>query len=111
MGINRLLNDKVFINAYPLHDGDVQSTNVDRQVDDDLNPRAVLYSTWAQYSNWYKNQPLELIRLYLGEKIGLYFAWLGAYTTWLILPAVVGLFVFLINLNLSFSDITTYVFV
>nr|XP_031315723.1 anoctamin-3-like [Camelus dromedarius] len=43
---------------------------------------------------WYKHQPLDLIRLYFGEKIGLYFAWLGWYTGMLIPAAFVGLCVF-----------------
>ncbi|KAA0720812.1 Anoctamin-6 Small-conductance calcium-activated nonselective cation channel [Triplophysa tibetana] len=36
-------------------------------------------------------QPLNLIRKYYGEKVGIYFAWLGFYTVMLTLAAVVGL--------------------
>lgn len=36
-------------------------------------------------------QPLDLIRKYYGEKIGIYFAWLGFYTAMLALAAIVGL--------------------
>jgi anoctamin-10/anoctamin-7 len=36
-------------------------------------------------------QPLDEIKDYFGEKIGLYFAWLAHYTTWLAVPAVLGL--------------------
>ncbi|CAF1531396.1 unnamed protein product, partial [Adineta steineri] len=36
-----------------------------------------------------------LIRDYFGEKISLYFAWLGLYTTWLIPASFVGVLVFL----------------
>jgi len=39
----------------------------------------------------FRRQPLADIRRYYGEKIAMYFAWLGMYTTWLVVPAVVGL--------------------
>uniref|UniRef100_A0A7N8XZ40 Anoctamin n=1 Tax=Mastacembelus armatus TaxID=205130 RepID=A0A7N8XZ40_9TELE len=50
---------------------------------------------WACYSVFYKYQPIGLIRKYFGEKIGLYFAWLGVYTQMLIPAAIIGVIVFL----------------
>lgn len=47
----------------------------------------------------YKKQPLWLIRRYFGEKVGLYFAWLGFYTKCLYPPAVVGLLCFFYGLG------------
>uniref|UniRef100_A0A8C1PDM0 Anoctamin n=2 Tax=Cyprinus carpio TaxID=7962 RepID=A0A8C1PDM0_CYPCA len=47
------------------------------------------------YSIFYKYQPIGLIRKYFGEKVGLYFAWLGVYTQMLIPAAIVGVIVFL----------------
>ncbi|GAB1295479.1 Anoctamin-4 [Apodemus speciosus] len=41
------------------------------------------------------HEPLDLVRRYFGEKIGLYFAWLGWYTGMLFPAAFIGLFVFL----------------
>ena len=40
---------------------------------------------------WYKPQPLHLVRSYFGEKIALYYAWLGYYISMLWLPAVLGI--------------------
>ncbi|KAL3228038.1 hypothetical protein MRX96_003967 [Rhipicephalus microplus] len=59
------------------------------------NRRQVLYEYWARWSCWYKYQPLDHIREYFGEKIGIYFAWLGFYTGWLLPAAAVGFLVFL----------------
>ena len=36
-----------------------------------------------------------LIKRYFGDKIGLYFAWLGFYTSFLVWPAIFGIIVFL----------------
>uniref|UniRef100_A0AAQ5ZUZ0 Anoctamin n=1 Tax=Amphiprion ocellaris TaxID=80972 RepID=A0AAQ5ZUZ0_AMPOC len=55
----------------------------------------LLYEEWASYSVFYKYQPIGLIRKYFGEKVGLYFAWLGVYTQMLIPAAIVGVIVFL----------------
>uniref|UniRef100_A0AAQ5ZWU2 Anoctamin n=1 Tax=Amphiprion ocellaris TaxID=80972 RepID=A0AAQ5ZWU2_AMPOC len=55
----------------------------------------LLYEEWANYSVFYKYQPIGLVRKYFGEKIGLYFAWLGLYTQMLIPASVVGVIVFL----------------
>uniref|UniRef100_A0A3B4UV20 Anoctamin n=1 Tax=Seriola dumerili TaxID=41447 RepID=A0A3B4UV20_SERDU len=62
------------------------------------NHRHLLYECWAWWGVWYKYQPLDLIRRYFGEKIGLYFAWLGWYTGMLFPAALVGLLVFLYGL-------------
>uniref|UniRef100_A0A6Q2YEM6 Anoctamin n=1 Tax=Esox lucius TaxID=8010 RepID=A0A6Q2YEM6_ESOLU len=55
----------------------------------------LLYEEWASYSVFYKYQPIGLVRKYFGEKIGLYFAWLGLYTQMLIPASLVGVIVFL----------------
>lgn len=48
---------------------------------------------------------LFFFRKYFGEKIGLYFAWLGLYTEFLIPSSVVGIFVFLYGCITIESDI------
>lgn len=69
-----------------------------------LNPRRILYSHWARWSKWPKYQPLDHVREYFGEKIALYFAWLGFYTGWLIPPSVVGVLIFIYGLLTMSSD-------
>nr|XP_004654301.1 anoctamin-1 isoform X1 [Jaculus jaculus] len=89
MGITSLLANGVYSAAYPLHDGDYEGENVE------FNDRKLLYEEWASYGVFYKYQPIDLVRKYFGEKIGLYFAWLGAYTQMLIPASIVGVIVFL----------------
>ena len=101
----------MYKSAYPLHDGDYE------YLDDDenslkMNERRVsksqkhsykskkvvfqlLYLEWAKLRNWYKRQPLWLIKNYFGVKIGLYFAWLGFYTKMLIFPSIMGIICFI----------------
>jgi anoctamin-1 len=88
-GITSLLANGVYSAAYPLHDGDYKGENIK------FNDRRLLYEEWASYGVFYKYQPIDLVRKYFGEKIGLYFAWLGAYTQMLIPASIVGIIVFL----------------
>jgi hypothetical protein len=39
--------------------------------------RQTLYRIWGSFGSWYRPQPLGLIRDYFGDKVGMYFAWLG----------------------------------
>ncbi|XP_078725433.1 anoctamin-1-like [Lampetra fluviatilis] len=88
IGLTRLLASGVYSAAYPLHDGDYDVTTGPG------NDRKVLYEEWASYGVFYKYQPIDLIRQYFGEKIGLYFAWLGVYTALLIPVSALGVVVF-----------------
>ncbi|AWO97765.1 putative anoctamin-1-like [Scophthalmus maximus] len=90
IGISTLIAKGVYDAAFPLHDGDFR---VDGDADD-RNDRQVLHEEWARYSAFYKYQPIDLVRKYFGEKIGLYFAWLGVYTQLLIPASIVGIIVF-----------------
>ncbi|XP_015254562.1 PREDICTED: anoctamin-4 [Cyprinodon variegatus] len=93
-GMNRLLTNNSYEAAFPLHEGSYHSKNSIRTHGAE-NHRHLLYECWAWWGVWYKYQPLDLIRRYFGEKIGLYFAWLGWYTGMLFPAALVGLLVFL----------------
>ncbi|XP_071975226.1 anoctamin-1 isoform X3 [Engystomops pustulosus] len=88
MGITSLLANGVYSAAYPLHDGDYES-------EAESNDRKLLCDEWASYGVFYKYQPIDLVRKYFGEKIALYFAWLGVYTQMLIPASLVGIIVFL----------------
>ncbi|TSM52274.1 Anoctamin-5 [Bagarius yarrelli] len=88
-GIKRLLNNGTYTSAFPLHD----------------NERYSLYTYWARFLRFYKEQPLNLIRRYYGEKIGIYFAWLGFYTEMLFYAALVGLICFIYGLA-TYHDVT-----
>ncbi|XP_057238680.1 anoctamin-5 isoform X3 [Malurus melanocephalus] len=106
-GIKRLLNNGTYTAAYPLHDCQYWKKASDPNCDSE---RHTLYVEWARFLRFYKEQPLDLIRKYYGEKIGIYFAWLGFYTEMLFLAAVVGLICFLYGLftmdeNMSSKEI------
>ncbi|XP_053270925.1 anoctamin-2b [Pleuronectes platessa] len=90
IGISTLIAKCVYDAAFPLHDGDY--TAVENM--EERNDRQVLHEEWARYSAFYKYQPIDLVRKYFGEKIGLYFAWLGVYTQLLIPASIVGIIVF-----------------
>ncbi|KAL8574872.1 hypothetical protein ACOMHN_044894 [Nucella lapillus] len=94
IGIERLVEEDVYSAAFPLHDGPFEKPTQPVHPED-LNPRQVLHTYWARWGCWYKYQPLDHIRDYFGEKIGIYFAWLGFYTAWLLPASVVGVLVFL----------------
>ncbi|XP_057582366.1 anoctamin-9 isoform X10 [Hippopotamus amphibius kiboko] len=73
-----LVKDGVFEAGFPLHKGE-----------EDLKKK------WARWRTMFQEQPVGDIRNYFGEKVALYFAWLGWYTYMLVPAALVGLVVFL----------------
>jgi len=57
--------------------------------------KAALAREWYQWKTWPWQQPIDKIRSYFGEKVAMYFAFVGLYTTWLFWPALLGLALFL----------------
>lgn len=57
-----------------------------------------LKKSWARWSATFRGQPITNVRNYLGEKVALYFLWLGWYTFLLIPASVIGIIVFLYGL-------------
>uniref|UniRef100_A0A3P8U536 Anoctamin n=1 Tax=Amphiprion percula TaxID=161767 RepID=A0A3P8U536_AMPPE len=86
-GISTLIAKGVYDAAFPIHDVSVI-------FESPMRHQLVLHEEWAKYSAFYKYQPIDLVRKYFGEKIGLYFAWLGVYTQLLIPASIVGIIVF-----------------
>nr|XP_036672201.1 anoctamin-4 [Drosophila suzukii] len=102
-GIRRLINDGTYLGCFPLHEG-----RYDRPHSSGISlDRRVLYQTWAHPSQWYKKQPLCLVRKYFGDKIALYFCWLGFYTEMLVYPSVVGTLCFIYGLATLESEDNT----
>ncbi|MED6275747.1 Anoctamin-5, partial [Characodon lateralis] len=86
-GIKRLLNNGSYTAAFPLHDSRYWIRSKDGNCESE---RYDLYKHWAKFFCFFKEQPINRIRNYYGEKIGIYFAWLGFYTEMLLFAAVVG---------------------
>ncbi|XP_061773229.1 anoctamin-5 isoform X4 [Nerophis ophidion] len=99
-GIKRLLNNGTYNGAFPLHDCRYWTRSKDPNCQSE---RFTLYKHWATFSSFFKEQPLDLIRDYYGEKIGIYFAWLGFYTEMLFFAAIVGTLCFLYGFT-TFED-------
>ena len=99
-----MLHEKYFDDAFILHDKTNIYPNLQRmllfdgeeinefselmksasvQTNDD---RKILMEKWGSPKNFYKFQPLTLIRDYFGESFALYFGWLGVFNFTLIFP-------------------------
>ncbi|KAJ3593832.1 hypothetical protein NHX12_006166, partial [Muraenolepis orangiensis] len=99
-GIKRLLSNGTYSAAFPLHDCPYWKKSPNEECESE---RFNLYENWAGFLCFYKEQPLNLVRKYYGEKIGIYFAWLGFYTEMLFFAAVMGVICFTYGL-LSYDD-------
>ncbi|KAB5525906.1 hypothetical protein PHYPO_G00145620 [Pangasianodon hypophthalmus] len=80
-----LIEQNVFETFFCLHEG-TQQKNLKRK-----------WANWGALKHLAK-QPVDEIRDYFGEKIALYFLWLGWYTRMLIPAAIIGVIVFLYGL-------------
>ncbi|XP_047219717.1 anoctamin-5b isoform X2 [Girardinichthys multiradiatus] len=99
-GIKRLLSNGTYTAAFPLHDCRLWKIARNAKCESE---RFNLYKHWARFLCFYKEQPLNLIKKYYGEKIGIYFAWLGFYTEMLFFAAVMGVICFTYGV-LSYGD-------
>ncbi|NXF66324.1 ANO9 protein, partial [Ciccaba nigrolineata] len=88
--LHDLVKKKVFETTFPLHEKE--------------ELREFLKEKWARWRVIFCKQPIEKIRCYFGEKVALYFAWLGWYTYLLGFAAVAGLVVFVAGITVFNSS-------
>lgn len=81
--LKELLMKDVFETMFSLHERKTQKQ---------------LTKKWARWSALFKGQPVTDIKYYFGEKVALYYLWLGWYTKLLVPAAVLGVIVFLYGL-------------
>lgn len=77
----------------------------------DPNVSETLRRSWMDWRRPVWSQPLDEIRSYFGEKVALYFAWLGYYSTWLIPLCLFGIVVWIQQLatgRMSVSSLPVY---
>ncbi|KAJ8603789.1 hypothetical protein CTAYLR_000190 [Chrysophaeum taylorii] len=77
---NELVAKGACLAVYPLHD------------EEEIH---ALMNDWLAYFAMPWCQPIEAIKDYFGEKVGMYFLFLGSYATWLFVAAIFGTLVFL----------------
>ncbi|GLD94885.1 hypothetical protein PINS_up003510 [Pythium insidiosum] len=80
------LHSRLITQCFPLHDDE---------------ERHELVETWVK--KWKDPQPLDAVRDYFGDEIGYYFGFLGMYSTWLIVPSLLGVLVFAIEIFSSWG--------
>ncbi|XP_071415300.1 anoctamin-9 isoform X2 [Pithys albifrons albifrons] len=85
-----LIKKNVFEAAFPLHEKE--------------EVRDFLKEKWARWRGVFSQQPIEKIRCYFGEKVALYFAWLGWYTCLLGFAALAGVLTFVAGITLFSSS-------
>ncbi|KAH8096026.1 intracellular chloride channel [Aureococcus anophagefferens] len=81
--LEQLVDNEIIEAAYPLHDP---------------NENGQLQAKWLVYWAWPWEQPFVRIKDYYGEKVGLYFVFLGHYTTAVIIAAVVGFAFYIVTI-------------
>ena len=88
MDLKALVKTGVVRDHLNLHDRKQQN-----QLYDSINKS----KTQLLFDIFFENtKSLDLVADYYGEKQGFYFAWLIHYTSWLILPSVIGVVIYLI---------------
>lgn len=77
LDVYRLIKDGCMIAFFPLHDA-VELRELEEKW------LRICQPPWLQH--------VDIVKDYFGEKIGMFFLWLGHYTTWLLPAAIIGFF-------------------
>jgi len=77
LALEKLIRQKAILYAFPLHDR-IELQSVQKR--------------WLVYWAWPWEQPFTRIKDYFGEKVALYFVFLGHYTSAIMVAAIVGAF-------------------
>ena len=85
----RLLEQECLLAYYPLHD---------------KFPKIQLERKWLAINTMPSQQPMEGIKDYFGEKIAMYFGWLGVYTTFLLYACPAGFLTFWVSFGFRSPD-------
>jgi len=75
LDVYRLIKNKQMLTFFPIHD---------------LVELRELEDKWLRFCQFPWNQDVDSVKDYFGEKIGMYFLWIGYYTSWLSSAAFVG---------------------
>ncbi len=79
LDVYKLIKQNCMLAFFPLHDF--------------VELRA-LEELWIRFAQLPWKQHVDEVKDYFGEKIGMYFLWVGHYTSWLMSTAVVGFFAY-----------------
>lgn len=79
--MGELIENNILVSNYCVHDSNLED----------------LKENWGNFLKFWKPQDFMKIRMYYGEKIAMYFAWLEYYVIWLMFPAILGLGTFIIG--------------
>ena len=85
----RLLEQECLLAYYPLHDK-FRKIQLERK--------------WLAINTLPSQQPMEGIKDYFGEKIAMYFGWLGVYTTFLLYACPAGFLTFWVSFGFRSPD-------
>ncbi len=93
--LDTMMMNGVIIDHMVLHDRQKQ-TEIERFIN--ARKWKILLSVFAP-SFSYKVKSLDYVAEYFGEKMGFYFAFLVHYTAWLLIPSLVGIVIYLIQIG------------
>ncbi|KAJ3308992.1 Anoctamin-4 [Blyttiomyces sp. JEL0837] len=89
-GVPYLLSENIYQAMFHLHDDDVEGPIQEKSM------RVFLKREWVH--KYFTPQPLDEIAAYFGEKVALYFAFMGFYNMWLVISTSLGILVVIYGL-------------